>query len=360
MESKQQRARDNALQLQVENLNVGLSATEVENMLKRDRELVMKEMQIIAKEEMDKRLSAFGGIALERIIEAKITDAFADPAIQIFLRDTERAAVSSERGLDYEVLSELLIHRVENKDNYTKKAALKKVVDTISLISDEALLGITLMYLAENVYPTSGDTEEGLKSLEEVFKNIISDNEMPSEQDWIHNLEILGLIKIIPFTSKKTLDDYYFESLNGYFCAGIKKDSEQYNAAIDKLKSVNLPLDLLCQNIILNDYVRLPIYRLKEHDNLRIFDIRIKEFIPLSDEQKKVLDLICDDYDKSTSTMKIVKDKYKELLNEYPEIKKVVTWYNMYHKKYISLDLSGDVLAHCNAKRLDNKLPEIK
>lgn len=360
MESKHQKARDNALQLQVENLNVGLSSFDVENMLRRERELIMKEMQIIAIEEMDKRLSTYGQIALDKIINGKITNAFADPAIQMFLRDTERAAVSSERELDYEVLSELLIHRVENKDNFTKKAALKKVVGTISLISDEALLGITLMYLAEKVYPISGDIEEGLKSLEEVFKSIIGDSVMPSDQDWINNLEILGLIKIIPFTSKKSLGDYYFEYLNGYFCAGIKKDSEEYNLAIDKLKSANLPLDLLCQNILLDNYVRLPICRLKQHDNLRIFDIKTKKFIPLNEEQKKVLDLICDDYDKSSSTMDIVKNKYRELLDEYPEIKKVVVWYDMYNKKGIKLDLSGDVLAHCNAKRLDSKFPDIK
>lgn len=361
MESKQQKARDNSLQLQVENINVGLTETEVENMLKRDRELLMKDMQILAIGEMDKRLSMYGDVALKKIVKAEVINAFSDPSIQIFLRDTEKAAVSSERELDYEVLSELLIHRVENKNNYTKKAALKKAVENIPLVSDEALLGMTLLYLAENLYPTSGDIEDGLRTLNDTFKIIIGNNKLPEGDDWINNLEILGLIKIIPFTSRKTLVDYYLVSLNGYLCVGINKQSEKYVSALEKIKSVNLPTNILCENIMIENHVRLPICRLKQFDNLRLFDkMNDDEIIykPINEEQKNVLESICDDYDKNPSALNDVKNKFKSMLNDYPELQKVITWWDGYIKKYISLDLSGEVLAHCNAKRLNNELPD--
>ena len=360
MESKQQKARDNVLQLQVETMNVGLSKLDVENMLKQERELLMRDMQLLAIEEMDKRLSIFGNIALEKIVKAEVTNSFSDPAIQIFLRDTERAAVSSERELDYEVLSELLIHRVENKNDFTKKAALKKIVDNISLISDEALLGITLLFLAESIFPMSGNIEEGLQAIDDMYKNIISNNELPHTQDWINNLEILGLVKIVPFTAKMRLDDYYFKSLNGYFCTGIKKDTEQYSNSVDKLKSVSLPLDLLSPNNMIDGYVRLPISKLKDFDNLRIFDHSTHEYISLNEEQKNVLDSICDDYDKSFEASNTVKDNYKKLFENYTEIQKVISWYNEYTKSDISLNLAGEVLAHCNAKRLYSSLPDVK
>lgn len=73
-------------------------------------------------------------------------EAFADPSFQLLLVDAQKTAASTERPADYDLLSELLIHRFKKGDNRIARAGISLAVEIIDKVSDEALLGLTVAH----------------------------------------------------------------------------------------------------------------------------------------------------------------------------------------------------------------------
>ena len=70
------------------------------------------------------------------------------------------------------MLSELLINRVRKDNDYVIKAATNKAVEIIEDISEEALLGITLLFAIQNLVPEAGISNVGLKVLDSLYGKI--------------------------------------------------------------------------------------------------------------------------------------------------------------------------------------------
>ena len=67
-------------------------------------------------------------------------EAFADPSFQLLLLEAQKTAASTERREDYDLLSELLIHRFQKGENRITRAGISRAVEIVDKISDEALL----------------------------------------------------------------------------------------------------------------------------------------------------------------------------------------------------------------------------
>ena len=75
-------------------------------------------------------------------------EAFADPSFQILLVEAQKTAASTERPADYALLSELLIHRFQKGENRIVRAGISRAIGIVDVISDDALLGLTILHSA--------------------------------------------------------------------------------------------------------------------------------------------------------------------------------------------------------------------
>jgi len=72
--------------------------------------------------------------------------AFCDPSFQFLLVEAQKTAASTDRTTDYDILSELLAFRARRLDDRNVRIGVKHAVKIIEDISNEALLGLTLLH----------------------------------------------------------------------------------------------------------------------------------------------------------------------------------------------------------------------
>lgn len=343
-------------------VNNGISEQRLREVIHAEIELELKNQQILAEDKAREKLLKFSEYVLPKLVKAEMIDAFSDPTIQMFYRETQKTAICSERELDYSVLSELLVYRINNKGNFEKKASITKAVEIVDKISDDALITLTIKY-CQTFLPASGNISEGLNDLEEMYKNILKNFTLPENQNWIDNVEILGVVRIESLSNMLNLEDIYYNSLSGYVSKGIDKDSELYKETINKLQSNNLPIDILVNHELNPNYVRLNIVN---KDSIRNIIIRTigncpneKSIKTLTDKQIQILEEIYESYANDKTKEKEIKDIFVKKLNSYPNISKVLEWWNSNTEPAMILNSTGRVLAHTNAKRLYDEIPDM-
>lgn len=144
-----QKAGDNSQQLQADNMIVHLGIDE-----KRARE-IYQEMNLQVRRDYTKealeiansRVTEFENKLLPKMdaVDGAL-EAFADPSFQLLLVEAQKTAASTERPADYELLSELLIHRFQKGENRITRAGISRAVEIVDKISDDALLGLTVFH----------------------------------------------------------------------------------------------------------------------------------------------------------------------------------------------------------------------
>lgn len=270
---------------------------------------------------------------------------FSDPGFQVLLKKAQLTAMCSARQDDYKLLSELLVHRIKNKTNIKKKASITRAVEIIDQIDDDALNALTVFHAINSFIPVSGNIEFGLQVLDTLYSKLNLE-ELPNDSLWIDNLSILGAINIIPFAHSKKYEDYLVDELNGYVCVGIRKDSQEYVETVINLISAQISPDVLVDNILLSGYMRVS---LSSKNNIAK---------SLNDAQKSCINNILNSYIKNPELETKVKQKFYELFYSFESIKKAFEWKNSI-KQNIALTSIGRVIAHTNAKRIDNSLPDL-
>ena len=79
--------------------------------------------------------------------------AFADPSFQLLLVDAQKTAAATERSVDYDLLSELLVHRIEKGNDRHVRTGIHRAVEIVEDISNEALLGLTIIHSLNSFIP---------------------------------------------------------------------------------------------------------------------------------------------------------------------------------------------------------------
>jgi hypothetical protein len=206
--------------------------------------------------------------------------------------------------------------------------------------------------------PNSGIISEGLNRLDDLFSKLIYD-ELPEGETWLEQLDVLNAIRIKEFSNFKKMEDYYSERFNGYCCAGIKKDTEDYFNACELLNSINIS-NLLIENELNKEYVRLAIVNKEQINDIKRISLNRstdkKVEIPLLDNEKKILNDIFDMYDKTLNQE--IKEKFVSEVENRSNLKKLKEWINNIKMSY-SVTPIGRVLAHANAQRCDQNFPPL-
>ncbi|MFM5334553.1 LPO_1073/Vpar_1526 family protein [Aeromonas veronii] len=290
-------------------------------------------------------------------------EAFADPSFQLLLVEAQKTAAATERPADYDLLSELLIHRFKKGENRIARAGINLAVEIVDKVSDDALVGLTVRHAVDSFMPVSGDIHQGLNVLDGLFEKILY-RELPIGQDWLDHLDILDAVRLSPFGNLKKINEYYPEQLSGYTDVGIIKHSESHNKAIELLHSHNLPESILIEHVFDHDCVRLSvrdkhgINELHLSRRLDYFGGAIYQNEKLSEEQKSALrsiyDLYSNDVDKKQQNIKIFMSEW----DKRPSLKKLREWWDQIPIAF-TITSVGKVLAHSNAQRCDNSLPPL-
>ncbi len=362
-----QKAGDGSQQVQAETVIIqnGISEERCRAIYSELSEKALADQTLEALAVANKKVQEFEERLLPRIqsLESNYSS-FASPSFQLLIKKAQVTAACSDRELDYGLLTELIAHRINNKGNIKKKASIEKAVEIVDKIDDDALCGLTMFHAMNRYVPVSGNISEGLQAIDQLYSKC-QYAELPSGQDWLDNLEILGAIRINQIGSLKKFEDYLCDSWEGYVCVGIKNDSQDYIDCCQLLQSVGLNVNSLINNELLDGYVRLPLMEKSSIEKLSLSVaistsdslLPIIQRVPLTQEQKKVLNQIYDKYSKEPIVEK-VKKNFKEKIYSLGGINTACQWWNSI-KSAFSITSIGSAIAQANAKRVDNTLPDI-
>jgi hypothetical protein len=359
-----QEAGDNSQQLQANNMIVKIGIDE-----KRARE-IYQEMNLQLKNDYtqealniaNSRVTEFENRLLPKMdaVEGAL-EAFADPSFQLLLVEAQKTAASTERPADYDLLSELLIHRFQKGDNRIARAGISRAVEIVDKISDDSLLGLTVFHSVNYFFPASGVIQQGLTTLNDLFGKLFYSN-LPVGNEWLDHLDILDAIRVSNFGGLKKIEQYYPEKLGGYVDAGIEKNSEDFKKASELLKNNGLPQNILIDHELNTDYVRIVLPNKDHIDSLvlhhQIVNNGQSSFIkiPLNEIQKSVIQSIYELYNNDANIRQQNVKKFMEEWNKQPNLNKLREWWDVINTG-IQLTSVGKVLAHSNAQRCDKSLP---
>lgn len=367
-----QQAGDDSQQMQIVNCPITIVNGIDE---KRAREISLevfntlrKELTNEAFETAKKRVQKLENVLIPRIQKIDETfNAFSDPAFQILLSEAQKTAAKTERLADYELLSELLIQRMEKGSDRTIRSGIDKAVEIVDDISDEALMGLTTLFLMEACTPNTGNISKGLDILNDIFQAVIHD-ELPTDMEWIDNLYINSAIRVSIISMKK-YENFFSESMLGYCSSGIKKCSVTHSKAREMLKEGNLPLSILCDHELHAKYVRLAIAHEEDIEkmtitvhNLTTSVLPINNVIshtPLSERQKLILHKIYALYETNSELKQEITQNLCTALKSRKHLNIAKEWWNNLPNAY-QITSVGKALAYANAKRVYPALPSIE
>ena len=358
-----QKAGDNSQQIQIQNLTIGIDE-------KRAREIYDEKYNIAKNSFTEEALK----IANERVKELENRlipkmeaidnglKAFADPSFQLLLVEAQKSAAATERKVDYDLLSELLVHRIEKGNDRHVRTGVHRAVEIVEDISDESLLALTVVHSVNSFVPTLPDVNQALDILNDLFGKIMY-SELPKSNDWIEHLDILDAVRINQFGKFKSIEYIYTTKLNGIAVVGIKRDSEEHNRAKVILQENGLNFDsILVENVLNPDFVRIKISNIEEVENLGIIHSTNGEniVIPFSDAQKQAVRSVIELYSKDSNLINEMKRVFMNEWMKRSNLNKLELWWEGLPSYSFHITSVGKVLAHANAQRCEKRLPPLK
>lgn len=249
----EQTAGDNSTQVQAGTVNNYYNTTTT-NIIGIDEERarnICKEEYAIAKANWTQEAQ---GIAQERVIalEDKLIPKmkqhdetlkiFGDPAFQFVLRKAQVSAAASGEERDLDMLSELIVHRAEQNGNRERTLGIAKAIEIIDQIPESSLIGLSIFYAISTYVPETHDVHQELRVLDNLYKSILNDVELPVGEQWIENLDVLSAVRIgsSGIQSFKKMEEFLPNNLAKYLPIGIERNSKEYNEILSELHNVGL------------------------------------------------------------------------------------------------------------------------
>lgn len=289
--------------------------------------------------------------------KGNLLPAFSDPALHVLLRKAQIASMATERESDYDLLSQLIVCRLEKGNDRKNRAGIDHAVEIVDKIDNDALCALTVAYAIQVFSPVSGNVDEGLSALDRMCSKLLY-MDLPKGDEWLDHLDTLGCIRMNPLGGLKKLHEMYEKKLEGYVCAGLQSGTQSLEDARRILADASLNADsFLVKNGLAEGYYRLPVVKKGGIDSVAVIHksevartVNKKE----SDALVKVWDL----YDGKKEVLDAVKKKFVTKLNSYPSLNAIADWWDSIPTSF-GISRAGVVLAHTNAKRCDKRLPDL-
>ena len=168
-----QKAGDGATQLQANTVNIynGVSEERVRSIIQEQYCLARQEYTEDAYRIANERVKQFEESMMSRIMQVEnALPSFADPAFQFLLRHALQTAACTERPVDYDLLTELLVCHVQKGENRKNRTGINRAVEIVGEIDNDALCALTVAHALSFFVPVSGNCGEGLKITYNIFR----------------------------------------------------------------------------------------------------------------------------------------------------------------------------------------------
>lgn len=366
IDRQSQKSGSDSTNIQVANLvvNAGIDEKRAREICHEINQQLRGEYSKEALEVAGSRINEFENKLMEKMEKVDgALQAFSDPSFQLLLHEAQRTAAATERPVDYDVLSELLIQRFQKGEDRVARTGIGRAVEIVDKISNDALLGLTVAHVIGRLISVSGDFSEGLNFLNDHFGKIIH-SQLPSGSEWVEHLDILDALRPQSFGGLKKISEIYTEILAGYVDVGIEKNSEHHRKAITILNEKKLPMEILVDHAFGSDYVRLDI-----PNRSRIKQLALTERIQigygyeydliehsLTQDQIFALESIYDLYDADSGKRERNKEMFMGEWDSRLSLKILREWWDSIPMAF-QLTAVGRILAHSNARRCDDSMP---
>lgn len=335
--SQTQSAGDNSTQIQAGTIQnyyttiTGIDEARARGICKEEYAIAMQNWTSEAIAIANDRVQQLEDKVLPKLVQYDNTlKCFADPSFQITLRKAQISAASTDRVSDYELLSELLLHRVEQDADRERRLGITKAIEIVDQVDDSALVGLSIVYALSKFSPVSVVLNEGLSVLNGLYGNILSDKSLPEGITWMEHLDLVSAIRLGSrgLNTFKKCEEYFPERLSQYFVSGIPKDSDEYRDLEASFRSVSLGTNCLIPHPLRPDHMILSIK--PDIDSIvitRVVPGGVLQ-VPLNPAQKEVMS-------KAISLMAGIDLNNQEMKNafwveweKYPVLSLIRKWWN--------------------------------
>lgn len=362
MERSKQKAGDYSTLIQAENININNGITE-----QRAKEIFEQEMQNIISshtpeiiELVTKRVMSLFADLMQRIrICEKSLNAFSDPSFMRNVGLAQLTAAVSDREEDINILSELLLSRMNNTIQRQMQTGIRKAIEIVNEIDKEELMALSVIlfndcFRLSNVL--GADLDCYINYLSDSFEKIVK-NGLPQGRKWIKHLAVLDAILIDHTKSFMPFVNTISKKATGFVCLGIEKESQEYEKAISLLSNCELPENLLVDNELMPGFVRLPVTDL--HD-VSFLPILYKQHVlgKLDDRSQRILKEIISLYQKNDNQLKDVEELFIKKILQCNTIRRINEWFSSFENAF-ELTSIGTALAYANVRHHIPNLPVI-
>lgn len=285
---------------------------------------------------------------------------FADPAFQVTLRHAQITAASSERESDFDMLSDLLLHRLEQKDDMQRRLGICKAIEVVDKISDEALIALSIVYAIQKFVPTSYDLQEGLSTLDNLYGTLLDSHQLPKTTDWLEHLDLLSAIRlgIKGINSFKKIEEYMPQHLSQYLISGVEDNSEELNSIKSEFVQCGISISCLVPHPLKPNFIMLKTL-------LDVEQIIITKHIngsiirsPLDAKQKEIMNRAISVLRKDESTNSVMRDNLMKEWNKFPNLKIVKDWWDTLPCSF-TITPVGAALANAYAHGKEPNVPSL-
>lgn len=308
---------------------------------------------------LKKRLSSFKDEPYRVFGEQlRLFDSLREPSCVASLGAATNVAARTSAASDYQMLAELLVKRFESPSDRHIATGITKAIEIVEFLTDEELAGLTTLYAARAFTPTSGNIKIGIESLAGLFDALPLDH-LPSGQDWIDDLDILGAARFSSIASLVPYLEFQFSQLEGYTVCGVKAGSDEETDALDKLSGAGLSAELLVEHELNPGYKRLSLRYIDNFENLTLYspsDLSVPSE-GLNDGQIEVFRYVCN-LSQDHSHDEVIKENLKKEMLRYPSLATLIDWWDSI-RLAPRLTSVGRCLANANARRLKPELPDV-
>ena len=359
---QEQRAGDNSNQIMVRgDINMGITESQARDICKAECAIALQNWAFQAGAFAESRIQKLEDKVLPKMLSHdKELRIFGDPGFQILLRKAQIAAASSEREADYEILSDLLLHRAEQTGNRQRRLGIAKAIEVVDQIDELALIALSVVYAVSKYTPISQNLFEGLNTLDELFGKIFDGKSLPNDNSWTEHLSLLSAIRLSPegIKSFKKLEEIVPNKLNEYFETGIKEDSEEYKRIKETFESSGLPLSCFEVHPLKEGYLHLTCP--KDIQTLVITQTspQGKIQIPLTTQQKEAMGFAIDINFKLNPKDNVMLRKFWDIWNQYPNLAILKKWWN-YLTVHFHITPMGEALANAYIRGKEPMIPPI-
>lgn len=354
-----QQAGDGSQQIQAGTviINQGVSEERVRTVF---NEMIPRALEEYTKEayaKANERITNWENTVIPRVGEVKgMLEAFADPAFQRVLKKAQQSAAVTDEKADYDLLTELLVCHVQKGTNRKNRASILEATEIVDQIDNDALCALTVAHAVASLIPTAGQCSEGLDTLEMIFGKLVYCG-LPVGNDWLDHLDSLRLIRMNAWGSMRKFQDYYASVLDGYICVGIEKNTNEYYKAFDILKDARINSEVLVDNELLENHVRLAIHGKSQIDYKRV--THREDLIAWPQEQLEAMWKIWELYSLDETKLKTVKENFIKLWDKHLVLHTVRGWWE-HIPGTLDITRTGKIIAHTNAKRCDSTIPDLE